>query len=370
MFNTARRGSPSSTGLRARLATTAVALGAVLALGLSACTTAGTPAEDPSAEAIDSDYLVAPKEGKLVVGLANSFAGNAWRTQMVYELQGAVDRDPDNFEKLIVTDANNSVDKQISDINDLLAQGVDILLINAGSETALNSAIQRAWEQGVLVVSFDGVASSPHNIVVNTDQAEFGRVSGEWLASKLTSGDEVFTLDGVAGNPVSEARLAAGTEALEAAGIVVVGGAATDWDQAKGQAAASDLFAAHPDVTGVFSQGGGPSLGAINVLEQRGEEILPIPGEGYNGFLKKWKELKDSQGWESIAPSQSPSLSVEALLVALRAIRGEDPGQNVVIPLPVITQDTLEDYVKPDLPDDFFLPTLMTDEQIEEYYNR
>ena len=80
---------------------------------------------------------------------------------MVYELQAAVDRDPDNFEELIVTDANNSVDKQISDINDLLAKGVDILLINAGSETALNSAIQRAWEQGVLVVSFDGARLEP-----------------------------------------------------------------------------------------------------------------------------------------------------------------------------------------------------------------
>ena len=42
----------------------------------------------------------------------------------------------------------------------------------------------------------------------------------------------------------------------------------------------------------------------------------------------------------------------------------------MVIPLPVITQDTLEEYVKTDLPDDFFLPTLMTDDQIEEYYNQ
>jgi len=370
MFNAARRVADSSRRPRRRSTLTGLALTAAAALALSACTTAGEPSGDGSVPAVDSEYLVAPQEGALVVGLANSFAGNAWRTQMVYELQAAVDRDPENFEKLLVTDANNSVDKQISDINDLLGQGIDILLINAGSETALNSAIQRAWEQGVLVVSFDGIASSPHGIVVNTDQAEFGRVSGEWLASKLSEGDQVFTLDGVAGNPVSEARLQAGTEALEAAGIEVVGGAATDWDQAKGQSAAADLFAAHPDVSGVFSQGGGPSLGAINVLEQRGEEILPIPGEGYNGFLKKWKELKDSQGWESIAPSQSPSLSVEALDVALRAIRGEDPGQTVIIPLPVITQETLEDYVKPDLPDDFFLPTAMTEEQIAEYYQR
>jgi len=355
----------------------AFAVGA-LAAGLAACTTAGeggdppttpgTGGEEPTAPL--ADHLVPAKEGPLVVGLANSFAGNAWRTQMIYELQFAVDSDTENFSELIVTDANNSVDKQISDINDLLARDVDILLINAASDSALNTAVERAHEQGVLVVSFDATVTSPYGITVNTDQEEFGRVSGEWLASKLQAGDEVFTLDGVAGNPVSEARLNAGKAALEAAGIIVVGGAATDWDQAKGQAAASDLFAAHPDVAGVFSQGGGPTLGALNVLEQRGDELLPIPGEGYNGFLKKWKELKDAHGWESIAPSQSPSLSVEALLVALRAIRGEDPGKDVIVPLPVITQDTLEDHVRPDLPDDFFFPTLMTDAQIEEYYSR
>lgn len=338
-----------------------------LALGMAACTTAGS---DPSAPTVDSEYLVPAKEGKLVVGLSNSFAGNAWRTQMIYELQAAVDNDPENFSELIVTDANSSVDKQISDINDLLAKGVDILLINAQSDTALNTAVQRAWEQGVLVVSFDGAVTSEHGIIVNTDTAEFGTIGAEWLASKLESGDKVFTLDGVAGNPVSEGRLAAATEVLTAAGIEIVGGAATDWDQAKGQAAAADLFAANPDVAGVYSQGGAPTLGALNVLEQRGEPLVPIPGEGYNGFLKKWKELKDSQGWESIAPSQSPSLSVEALKVALKAIRGEDPGHNVVVPLPVITQDTLDDIVRVDLPDDFFFPTLMTDEQIEEYYNR
>ena len=355
---------------RARLGRTATAVLAAtaLALGMTACGTAGSSGNQPSGAG--AQYLVEAKDGKLVVGLSNSFAGNAWRTQMVYELQAAVDSNPDDFEELIVTDANNSVDKQISDINDLLAKGVDILLINAGSDSALNTAVERAHDQGVLVVSFDGTVTSPNGIIVNTSQEEFGRVSGEWLASKLTAGDEVFTLDGVAGNPVSETRLAAGTKALEDAGIVVVGGAATDWDQAKGQAAASDLFAANPDAAGVFSQGGGPTLGALNVLEQRGGEMVPIPGEGYNGFLKKWKELKDSIGWESIAPSQSPSISVEALRVALKAIRGEDPGQNVVIPLPVITQDTLEDYVRPDLPDDFFFPTLMTDAQIEEYYNR
>lgn len=337
--------------------------------GGDATTDATTASGDGSTTGASSAYMVAAKEGPYTVGFSNSFAGNAYRTQMILELQEYADTSGD-VEELIITDANGSVDKQLSDINDLLTKDIDILLINAASETALDTAVQRAWEQGVLVVSFDNAVSSEHGIVVNTDQVEFGRIGGEWLAGQLSEGDTVFTLDGQSGSPVSEQRLQGAVEVLEAAGIEVVAGAATDWDQAKGQAAAADLLAANPDVAGIYSQGGGPSLGAINAMEQRGSEIVPITGEGYNGFLKKWKELKDSQGFESIAPSNPPYLSAEALRVALGAIAGEDPGQSVELELPVITQDTLEDFVRPDLPDAFFLPTNLSEETIQANYGQ
>jgi ribose transport system substrate-binding protein len=334
--------------------------------GLAACSTAGQSGTSDDASA--SPYLVKASDGPYKVGFSNSFAGNAFRTQMIYELEDAVARHSDEVSDLIVTDANNSVDKQISDINDLLTRGVDILLVEASSETALNSVLQRAWQQGVQVVTFDNVATSEHAIQVNISQEQFGQVGAEWLADQMGNKGSVFTLDGVAGSPVSEQRLDGATQTLKDAGIDVVAGAATDWDQAKGQAAALDLLSAHSDVTGIYSQGGGPSLGALNALQQRGADLIPITGEGYNGFLKEWKSLKDSQGWESIAPSDPPSLSADALDVALQALAGKDPGQKVEIDLPIITQDNLEDYVRPDLPDAFFVPTKLTEESIQKHY--
>jgi len=342
---------------------------AATALAVTGCSTAGgSPSDGQSSGGSDSSYMVPTKDGALTVGFSNSFAGNAFRTQMIYELQEAADANPDDVADLIVTDANNSVDKQISDINDLLSRGVDILLIDAASETALNSAVQRAWQQGVLVVSFDNTVSSEHSITVNTDQTEFGKIGGEWLASKLSEGDTVVTLDGTSGSPVNDQRLEGAKKALDEAGVSIVGQADTDWDQAKGQSAAADLLSANPDVAGIYSQGGGPSLGAINAIEQRGGTLVPITGEGYNGFLKKWKELKDSQGFESIAPSNPPYLGAIALDYAIKAVRGEDPGQAPHVDLPVITQDDLEDYVRPDLPDAFFLPTHLSEESIQKYY--
>ena len=57
---------------------------------------------------------------------------------------------------------------------------------------------------------------------------------------------------------------------------------------------------------------------------------------------------------------------VRALEVGIAAIGGEDPGPEVVIPLPVIDQDNLADNVRPDLPDSLWLPTDLPEEVIQE----
>ena len=49
-------------------------------------------------------------------------------------------------------------------------------------------------------------------------------------------------------------------------------------------------------------------------------------------------------------------------------MRGEDPGQRVHVDLPVITQDTLEDYVRPELPDSLFLPTNLPDDELKKLF--
>jgi ribose transport system substrate-binding protein len=313
----------------------------------------------------DSTYMVEAREGPYTVGLANGFVGNSWRAQMVAELEYAVSQ-RDDIEDLLVTNADNDVSAQNSQISDLVASGVDILLVDAVSETAVNAELERAHDAGVLVVSFDGTASTPAGIRVNTDQAEFGTIGAEWLVEAMGGSGSVIALHGVAGNPTSEARWAAAKAVLDEAGIEVVGEANADWDLAQGRAAAADLLAAHPDVTGIYSQGGAMSLGALQALEAAGRDPLPVPGEGNNQFLKKWAELAESSGWSSIAPSQPPSIVVRALEVGIAAIGGEDPGQEVMIPLPVIDDANLADTVRPDMPDALWLPTDLPDEEIEE----
>lgn len=318
----------------------------------------------PSAE-----YLVSKKKGPYLVGFSNAFVSNSWRTQGVAALKYAAQQRKDQIKDVIVTDANNDVATQNSQIGNLVSKGVDILLVDATSETALNAAINRAHDQGVLVVSFDNTVTSKKAIAVNASQEKFGKIGAKWLVDQMGGKGKIFALNGVSGSPTDSQRWGAAKKILKDAGIEIVGQVNADWDQAKGRTAAADLLSAHPDITGIYSQGGAMTLGALQALEAANHDLVPIPGEGYNGLLKKWQKLHKSKGWTSIAPAYPPSVSVDALKVALRAIQGEDVGRDVEINLPVIRQDNLSKYVRPDFPDSLWLPTTLSNEQLKKLFS-
>ena len=112
-------------------------------LALAGCSSAGSTTGGSSAGGGSqpaSTYMVAKKTSQLLVGFSNSFAGNAYRAQMILELKEQAKKQASDIKDVIVTDANGSVDKQLSDINDLVTKGVDIVMIDAASATALNTA--------------------------------------------------------------------------------------------------------------------------------------------------------------------------------------------------------------------------------------
>ena len=78
-----------------------------------------------------------------------------------------------------------------------------------------------------------------------------------------------------------------------------------------------------------------------------------MTGEDNNGFLKLWKELAP-QGFKGIAASEPTWISGEALKLALAALKGEPIQKSTIAPVPTITDETLDQYVRPDLSDAYW----------------
>jgi ribose transport system substrate-binding protein len=322
----------------------------------------------PAASADESAWLLGAKQGPYVVGLSNSFSGNSWRAQMVAEFKLAADKAKADgtLKDYIVSDATGNTASQIQQIQNMIAAKVDAIVVDANSETALNPAIEAAHKAGIVVVSFDNTVTSPYAINVNVDQRKFGELGGEWLAKKLGGKGDIVVLSGLAGSPVNKQRWDEGAKKALAKypDIKVLTEVNADWDQAKAQQAVANLLPSFPKIDGVYSQGGAMTLGAIYAFKAANRPLVPMVGEANNGLFKTWK-AEQKNGFSSVAPSDPAGLGAQAMQVAIRALKGEKLAKEINLDPPVVTDDTLDTVVQPNMPDSLWLPTTLDAEHLQ-----
>lgn len=281
----------------------------------------------------------------------------------------------DAVDEYYVTEAQFDVGKQISDIEDLVARGVDGLIISPTSPSAIIPVVDRLVNQGIPVVivlgEYDGDNYTAYRA---TDGRAFGRAGAEWLVQEITERNgeprgKVIAVRGVAGAAADVARWDRGAKPVfdSYPNIEVVGEAEGMWAYDEGRRVASSLLSAHPDIDGIWSCGGQMSLAAAEVMQERGMDLVPITGEDYNGFLKFWIENK-SNGFSSISPTYPSWIATRGLDVIVQILRGESVQKTVLYPPPSITNETVERFVIDNLPDSIWVSTSIPHAVLEEWY--
>ena len=306
------------------------------------------------------------KDPPWVIGVSNYGVQNTWRVQMMAELQFAADQDP-RIKELIITNADGNVAKQVADIGDLLTKNIDALLVLPVSSDGIKPAVDEVYNAGIPVIVFNNeLAGTNFQSMVWIDEYKFGWIGGKWLDEQLGGKGNVVILEGVPGTSTSDLRTKGAKDAFSP-GITVLAQQPADWDYAKGKKVMEDFIAAYPQIDGIYSQGGAMSLGALEALQAAGKPLVPVPSEGNNGFLKFWLENQPN-GFTSIGPDEATWQSSEALRQAIACLEGKPIEKWHALPLPVITDANLTQYVRTDCPDDLWANTQMSPEAVTELY--
>ena len=144
------------------------------------------------------------------IGLSNSFVGSEWRTQMIEEAQAAAAawKDKGVDVEVVVQSGDVDVQGQIGHIRNFINQGVNAIIINPGSPTAFSPVFAQAKARDILVIATDAEVASKDAIYVGIDQKAWAAQSAEWLAEALGGKGNLVTINGIAGNPANEARVA------------------------------------------------------------------------------------------------------------------------------------------------------------------
>src|SRR6201999_3141819 len=118
------------------------------------------------------------KPGPYRVALANGFAGNSWRIQMIQGLKAWAGR-PENakdIKELKIVSTGTDVAAQIGAIDNLIAAGYDAIITIAATPPSCERVIKRARKAGVVLVPFDNVLDTDQVIQLPEPQIEFETV--------------------------------------------------------------------------------------------------------------------------------------------------------------------------------------------------
>ncbi|MFP4588833.1 MAG: ABC transporter substrate-binding protein [Candidatus Acetothermia bacterium] len=309
------------------------------------------------------------KEPPYTIGYDTYWLGNAWSVQFDAEFKRAAELYSGLIDEVIYTSSDGSTETQISNIEDLISRGVDAIIVTPNSPTGFEPVLRRAEEAGIPVIMNSSIVErGPYTSFLSVDDVDFGRKGAEWLVEKLDGEGKVLALSGKAGIAVSEDRWQGAKEVFdEHQGIEILAHEYANWSRPKAKQVVASLLPAHPQIDAVWSGGGSMTAGAIEAFLEADKALVPMTGEDQNGFLKLWYEHRDEM--DSIALSKPTWLSAESLKVAVETLQGIPVPRKKFYSVPTITDENLEEFVRPELPDSFWARSRLSREKIEELFD-
>ena len=264
----------------------------------AAATTAApeTTAAATSAAVETIDVTDQPMKGMVVGYLPGSLRDNA-RLQWSEALEKRV-REA-GAEDFIMIDSQLDPTKQVADGEDLLAQGIDMLVMNPNDADAMVPIVEKANEMGIPVICIDRTTNGGNVIAtVGLDNWQLGDGTAKFLVEKLTERygapkGKVLHLQGSLGASVVFERGESFRQVLaNYPDIIIVGEpASAGWTAEDGLAFTEDALSAHPDLDALYTHTDAITQGAFNAVEAAGklDQVIIVGQNFYGGIPDKIK---------------------------------------------------------------------------------
>ncbi len=274
------------------------------------------------------------KKGPWLAGRAAIGDTNAWMTMFSYHFKyGIEEKYAKDFKGLKIASSFWNPVKQIADIEQLVAQGVDILFIDPSSEGALVGAVEEVYEMGIpVVLASTGVNTDKYTTWVSRDNIKAGFLYAGWMGKKLKGKGNVVVLMGMAGTSYAEDVLRGVKQGLSAfPDIKILETAYCDWSPVKAKETMEVFIQSHPKIDGIIADGGQMGFGAVEALLDAGKKIPPITADDWNGWLR----LAKQQDIDFLAVSGGNPLSLIGVQLATKIMRGEPVPK--IVEYPIVT---------------------------------
>lgn len=291
---------------------------------------------------------------------------NTWTVQVAHETEAAAAKN-ECIEKFILLDAGFDQKKQVADIEDLIAQGVDAIIVQPVTSTSADASIAKAAEAGIPVVLHTGrIESDAYTTEIQGGAEHAGKVMGEWLVEQVGNDGKIWVIRGLAGHPEDTNRYNGLLASIEGTNIEIIAEDYGDWQYDKAKSLCETLYLSNPEFDGIWSSGADMSRACIDVLKQFGAELPPITGEGNNGYFGQWI----SDGLKSVAFEYGPNQGAAGVRAAVALLEGQALYKHYDYNPAGWDVEKAGQYYRDDLSANVWWPSELSEEQLQELYGK
>jgi ribose transport system substrate-binding protein len=311
-----------------------IALASLLACVLTACSSGSGDAKSPS--------------GPFKIGMANFTLGAPYfiGISKTVEREGAK-----AGAQVLVTDARGDAATLTTNVSDLLAKGVNGLVISGGPLEAAPAALNAIKQKGIPVVLVDRkFKTGEYTSWVGPDNAAIGRQDGEFIAKRLQNKGKVAIIrGGPADNSIGLDRTGGVKSVLEKqSGITLV--TAPDfgeWSSDGGLKVMENLLAKHGDVKAVFCENDSMCLGAqkaITDANRAGDIFLA----GVDGQKEALAAIQQGGNYAVTGLNNAVTMGTKAFERINTILKtGNSPEKDTVVASPEITPANVGQFYDP-----------------------
>jgi len=318
-------------------------LSLVTVFGLAACGSSGGSGGSSSGDSGGGEG-----DDTLKIGISLPSATHGWMGALIdsAEKQAKALQESDGIEYVMTNAADPN--KQANDVDDLIAQDVDVIVMLPIESAALTPVGQKIKDAGIPLVIVDReLENDAATVVVKGDNEGIGVNAGKFFVEQLNGQGKVVEITGPPSS-VTEQRGAGFKEAVEASdGLEIIASQSGDFSTEKSLEVMQNILQANPQIDAVFTQDDGMALGVLQAIEEAGRtDIKFVTGAG--GAKQVFEDIKND-GLMKATFLYSPTMVEDAVKIAADIAKGEEPAEKMVVKEATqVTKENVDEYYDPE----------------------
>jgi ribose transport system substrate-binding protein len=245
--------------------------------------------------------------------------------------------------KVVATSADYDLNKQFSQIDNFIASGVNLILLNAADARAIAPAVKRAQQAGIVVVAVD-VGAAGVDATVQTNNVQAGQIACQYLSDKIGNKGNVIIQNGPQVSAVID-RVKGCKEVFAKHPEIKI--LSDDQDAKGGREGGMNVMLGHltrfPEIAGVFTINDPQAIGsdlAARQLNRKNIVITSVDGApDIEAALKADTQIVASASQDPYAMAQ------QAVMVGYDIMNGKKPENSMILmPSNLVTRENVGAY--------------------------